>query len=1008
MSTLHKTYDPKEVEPGVAALWEQQHCFHATPDDRGPDRRFCIVIPPPNVTGALHLGHALNNTLQDILVRRRRMQGWNTLWIPGTDHAGIATQAVVERRLFEEHGQTRHDIGREALVRRIWAWKDDYEARIIRQLKLMGCSCDFERTRFTLDEGCSRAVRYTFFRLFRDGHIFRGKRLVNWDCELQTAVADDEVYHETVQGKFYHFRYPIKDAAALGIDPGHVVIATTRPETLLGDTAVAVNPADPRYTHLVGRTVLLPLMNRPIPIIADEWANPELGSGCVKITPAHDANDHEVGRRHGLPLLNVLNPDGTINAEGGRYAGLPRFEARTAVLRDLEALGLIEKIEDHEHDVGHSDRSRTPIEPYLSDQWFLRMQELAEPTLAAVRHGDVTFHPDRYKHAYLDWLGERRDWCISRQLWWGHRLPVWSLAGTWGAFDPGALHFLADHDRAAVQRVRTADGDTRVLPAGGPWDDPTLNPGDAVTLHVCLRDDDPADVARLEQLGFAREVDVLDTWFSSALWPHSTLGWPERTPELDYYYPTSVLITSRDIITLWVVRMVLTGLYNLGQKPFHDVYVHPKILDGRGVTMSKSKGNGVDPLDIIEAFGADALRFGIAIMTTETQDIRMPVEYRCPHCAQGTPQTPANMFGADGNPSRVLACQHCAREFATRWADDRTRGDQGLALMVSDKFEAARNFINKLWNAARFAFMNLDGAAPQRLNPADLPPEDRWILAELSAVIRAVNRALEQYQFSRATTAVREFFWTSLCDWYLEIVKYRIAEDHAPAAARQVLAVCLDQVLRLLHPIVPFVTEQLWQSLNQAAPQRGLPGVLEVGDIAAVLTVAAFPPAGGHPAVDDPLICETFHDLRAVARTLREIRNAANVPPRQGLTVTIKTDAARAARLGHEAHILKRMAGIEQLALSETATRPPGSAIRIVAALQIFVHDVVDDARERARVEKDIAGLTRQLNGLSGKLNNAGYLRSAPPDTVAETRRLQADAQATLHTLQEILKLLAA
>ncbi len=731
MSELAKAYDPREIEAEIGALWERGDFFHAEPDDRPVDKRFCIVIPPPNVTGALHLGHALNNTLQDVLVRWHRMCGDNTLWMPGTDHAGIATQAVVEKRVREEEGKSRHDIGRDELVRRIWQWKDQYEARIVSQLKLMGCSCDFARVRFTLDEGCSRAVRQTFFSLFKQGHIFRGKRLVNWDCELQTAVADDEVYHANVKGKFFHFQYPMADGS------GHVTIATTRPETMLGDVAVAVNPRDERYSAVVGKNVVLPLMDREIPIIADEWADPEKGSGCVKITPAHDPNDYEVGLRHDLPMVNVLNVDGTINSHGGKYEGLDRFEARKQVVADMEALGLIDKIEDREQEVGHSDRSKSLIEPFLSDQWFVRMTELADPTLDAVTNGDVVFHPDRYKSSYLDWLGERRDWCISRQLWWGHRIPVWTRDAT----DSGAAHALVDEVNALIK----GRDDLSVQVFGDDGDD-------VRSVSVCLRADDDVIAAALEKIGFERDPDVLDTWFSSMLWPHSTLGWPERTTELDYYYPTSVLITSRDIITLWVVRMVLSGLNNLGHKPFSDVYIHPKILDGRGVTMSKSKGNGVDPVDIIEAFGADALRYGLAAMTTETQDIRMPVNYLCPHCEKLTPQTDKNMFiKGTQTPSKQLPCKHCKKEFATRWADESVQSDLGMSLMVSDKFEAARNFVNKLWNAARFAFMNLEGTTYEPLEVASLPPEDRWILAELSEVVRNTHRDLNNYQYSRAT-----------------------------------------------------------------------------------------------------------------------------------------------------------------------------------------------------------------------------------------------------------------
>ena len=1316
-SELPKTYDPKQVESRINQYWQEGCFFHAVPDNRPRDRRFSVVIPPPNVTGALHLGHALNNTLQDTLVRWHRMMGHNTLWIPGTDHAGIATQAVVEKRLKEEENLNRHAIGRDALVERIWNWKDEYEARIINQLKLMGCSCDFDRTRFTLDEGCSRAVRETFFKLFMDGLIVRGKRLVNWDCELQTAVADDEVYHENIRGKFYYFRYPILPQAETPqneykkkqhyadvyrharegmIGKDFLLIATTRPETMLGDTAVAVHPSpetvfseleerleadlrsasakerpelearlakldELRETHLPlliklrdlankGQKLLLPLMDREIPLVTDEWADPTKGTGCVKITPAHDPNDYEVGLRNDLPMINILNPDGSINENGGKYCKLDRFEARVAVLNDLKEMGLVEKEEDHEHEVGHSDRSKTPIEPYLSDQWFLKMDtDVSERTLDAVRKGDVKFIPDRYKNAYLDWLGEKRDWCISRQLWWGHRIPVWSSKryyltesnwhGEWledGMDSVLEQNLFGEHGYAIAIRVETGE----VIDFRKELSPVVAETEGEYQVFVCLFEEESKDVELLNEMGFQQDPDVLDTWFSSALWPLSTLGWPsdseqraagfsprdlesadggfnpadldlsagawlftwttygtwlpgdergyvsrrptkdgsqiindipgdvydaddpdiktkaaekmdgepvylgqeqaqealrsiqdvcsrhpvsliaaaimrdhvhvlcqsemdntqllqlfkgntakklnekfplEKSPRwwtrsgskrkikkgsnlepaiayveqqshvlsvwsfrllaaeygtiarakargseagkpflsntshqspdtshglLQYFYPTNVLITSRDIITLWVVRMVLMGLYNADEKPFDEVYIHPKILDGRGVTMSKSKGNGVDPLDIVEAFGADALRWGLAGMTTETQDIRMPVSYKCPHCEQLTQQTEKNMFGPDGNPSKVLACAHCKKQFATRWASQAQQAEHGLALMVSDKFEAARNFTNKLWNAARFAFMNLDGEPPQPLPVEDLPTEDRWILAELSETVRAVNDALAHYQYSRAVLAMRNFFWDALCDWYLELVKYRISENHAAAEARQVLAFCMDQTLRLMHPVIPFITERLWQQLGENNRFRGMPGLADLAP-ADVLTLAEFPPAAGYPLLDNAEIRETFADLQTATRAVREVRNTAGISPKDRVTVSILAMAERAAHLQDTQHILKRMAGIDEMQAGPDVQRPAGSAIQIIGPLQIFVHDIVDDATERQRVEKELAGLQKRIKSMEGKLNNEGYVRSAPPELVDETRQMLADATQQKQAFEEILNLLS-
>ncbi|MGP0063642.1 MAG: valine--tRNA ligase, partial [Isosphaeraceae bacterium] len=598
MSTpdLPKQYDPQDAQRRWYELWVNKGYFHADPASDKPP--YCIVIPPPNVTGALHLGHALNNTLQDVLIRWRRMQGYDVLWMPGTDHAGIATQAVVERRLLEEERKTRHDLGREALVDRIWTWKAEYETRILSQLRQMGCSCDWDRTRFTLDVVCSRAVRRTFFNLFRAGKIFRGKRLVNWDTQLRTAVADDEIYTEEVQGHIWTIKYPIIDV--MGGEVLH--IATTRPETMLGDTAVAVHPDDPRYQHLIGKFVELPLAGRRIPIVADGLlVDPSFGTGVVKVTPAHDPNDYLAGVRNHLPMINLLNPDGTYNEQAGKYAGLDRIVVRKRVVADLKELGLLERVDAHQVPLKHSDRSKTPIEPYLSDQWFVRMGEdadgspgFAQLAMDAVASGGVKIHPDRYAKSYLDWLGEKRDWCISRQLWWGHRIPIWHC-GTCTE---------VDLERAFAGRK-----------------DVSWRPGEAGGWLLCAESDLSGD-----ELGqdhpLVQDPDVLDTWFSSALWPHSTLGWPEETPELAKFYPTSVLSTARDIITLWVARMVIFGLFNRDEVPFRDVYIHPVIQDGQGKRMSKSAGNGVDPVDIIEIYGADALRYTLALGATETQDLR--------------------------------------------------------------------------------------------------------------------------------------------------------------------------------------------------------------------------------------------------------------------------------------------------------------------------------------------------------------------------------------------------
>ena len=776
LETLPKQYDPQDAQRRWYAFWLENGYFHAdVTSDKPP---YTIVIPPPNVTGALHLGHALNNTLQDILIRWRRMQGFDALWMPGTDHAGIATQAVVEKRIFEEEKKTRHDIGREALVERIWAWKDEYEKRILGQLRLMGCSCDWDRLRFTLDPVCAKAVRETFFRLFKSGHIFRGKRLVNWDTHLRTAVADDEIEYEDVQGHLWTISYPVT-----GSTSGEVLhVATTRPETMLGDTAVAVHPEDPRYIHLIGRSVTLPLLGREIPIIGDGiLVDPQFGTGCVKVTPAHDPNDYQTGLRHKLPMINLLNPDGTYNENAGAYAGLHSKVVRKRVVADLEAQGRLVKTEPYTNRVGISDRSKTTIEPYLSDQWFVRMGDapdgspgFAQQAIDAVTSGRIKIHPERYGKSYIDWLAEKRDWCISRQLWWGHRIPVWRRTQTTPMVTPPSSW---DHHGIAYTCEFLEDG--------------------SLAEQICvapLEESEEAQIiARLETEGFVQDPDVLDTWFSSALWPHSTLGWPEPTAELARYYPTSVLSTARDIITLWVARMVIFGQFNMADVPFQTVFIHPVIQDGKGQRMSKSKGNGIDPVDIIDLYGADALRFTLSLSTTETQDLRMPVE--------------------------------------------KAKLPDGRVVNTSERFEQGRTFPNKFWNASRFALMNLEGYTPAPVDLASLPVEDRWILSLLSRTTQLTTADLEQFGFSEATRRLRDFTWNDFCDWYVEFQKARLRDPATRPVAQRVLAAVLDGLCRLLHPIVPFVTEQVWQALAQAAPERGLPS-----PAAASASVSTSPP----------------------------------------------------------------------------------------------------------------------------------------------------------------------
>ena len=997
---LPKQYDHAAAQARWYPYWEQNGYFHSEPNPK--KKPYAIVIPPPNVTGALHLGHALNNTLQDVLIRQKRMQGFEALWMPGTDHAGIATQAVVERRLREEEGKTRHDLGHAGLVERIWAWKQQYEARILSQLKQMGCSCDWQRTRFTLDPVCARAVRHTFFSLFREHLIYRGKRLVNWDTALQTAVADDEVFHETVPGNFWYFYYPVIDPRPG--EPDRVTIATTRPETMLGDTAVAVHP-DPakaleqaeaalalrlaeapekekeglqaslddvrrRRVELLpqleklrdmardGRQVMLPLLDRPIPLVADEWAKPDLGTGCVKITPAHDPNDYDVGLRRDLPQVNILNPDGTLNANAGPYRGQAILEARKNVVADLERLGLLAKVEDRQIELAHSDRSKTPIEPLLTDQWFVRMADLSQTAMDAVLDSRVRILPERYTKGYLDWLGEKRDWPISRQLWWGHQIPVWYCEG---ASEDELKAAFAGRDDVAWQ-----------------WDEPS-----GQWLISAQEADLPADAVPGRAL--RRETDVLDTWFSSALWPHSTLGWPDRTPELAYFYPTSVLITSRDIITLWVARMVLTGLHNVGRAPFQDVFIHPKILDNYGETMSKSKGNGVDPLDVIEKFGADSLRFGLAYLTTDTQDIRMTVAFECPHCDGLVDQTKEN------RTRPKIKCSHCKKEFSTQWAQKDADKALPRAPVVSERFEFARNFCNKLWNASRFALMNLEGYAPGAVAESDLLIEDRWVLSRLARVTDEVTDALAGYHYAEAARVLYSFAWDEFCSFYLEMVKGRLQDPAARPAAQRVLAHALDALLRLLHPMIPFLTEEVWHLLGQAAPQRGL---ARPAAAAESIMAAAWPER--EPARRDDEIETQFKRFQEVLAAVREIRSRQSVPPKQRIVFSVRCDTATAGLLQRMAPYFPPMAGAEAAAFGPEIVAPALSANAALPGMEIFVDlaGLIDLDAEIARNQNEIAKLQGRIAGQEKKLANESFVQRAPAEVVEKERE-------TLRALRE-------
>jgi valyl-tRNA synthetase len=1013
MSTdLPKTYDPAAVESAAYQTWLDERCFHADPAN--PGEPYCIVIPPPNVTGALHLGHAINNTLQDILTRMHRMAGFNTLWVPGIDHAGIATQAVVEKQLKEQENKTRHDVGREGLVERIWKWKEQYGDRIVTQLKRLGCSCDWDRTRFTLDEQCARAVRHTFFKLFKAGLIYRGKRLVNWDTFLQTSISDDEIYHETVKTSLWHIKYPMEDARSItGVSPvqpapiaanhgrdaretskqTHMVVATTRPETMLGDTAVAVHSEDARWNWAIGKFVRLPLTNRLIPIIADDiLVDPKFGTGVVKVTPAHDPNDYAVWQRHQgkadqIDLINILTPDGKINENCGAYAGMKREAARKKVVEDLMHQGLLAREEPYETQIGHSDRSKTPIEPYLSDQWFVKMAPLAEPALQVVREGIIKFFPERHAQQYLAWLGEKRDWPISRQLWWGHRIPVWrrpqrleqALSAVELAQVMTQLNQWRDQGVLAYQLLSDVEGITALEAA-----DPNL-----ALLYICFLEDpkDSAVKAFLDKYGLVQDPDVLDTWFSSALWPHSTLGWPDATAELKKWYPTSVLLTGRDIITLWVARMVMTGMYNMGHErdtgvppvpvaegtktkpfasegtmqerdarvtatrlgiPFFHVAINPTILDGKGERMSKSKGNGVDPIDIIETHGADALRFTLTTMATETQDVRMPVKKD----AQGR--------------------------------------------NTSDKFDLGRNFCNKLWNAARFVISNIESVPPQPVDESKWSMIDRWIVSRFNRTVDEANKALAAYRFDVYARACYDFFWRDFCDWYVEATKPAMKDSARAGQTADVLAAVLDGSLRLMHPIIPFITETIWSRLCDARPERGLPGRI-MGCTSTRLILAAWPQVGDFSQAAE----HVFPKLQEVVVAIRNVRNDYKVDAKKPVIVSIKCPGEDATmRVKESREMIELLATCKFAAIAAELT-PPANSVRVpAAAAEVFVEGLVDAEAEKQRDTKRRDELTKLVATLNGRLGNAGYIAKAPPQLVEQTKKQLADAEAELAKLE--------
>ncbi|MFO0828805.1 MAG: valine--tRNA ligase [Phycisphaerales bacterium] len=1023
-SELAKSYSPHDAEPAARATWKSADCFRAEAgagDEREP---YCIFIPPPNVTAALHLGHALNNSIQDILTRAHRMMGHNTLWMPGTDHAGIATQTVVEKRLMLQ-GKRRVDFTRDAFVAKVQEWKDEYEATIIAQLDAMGCSCDFSRTRFTMDPVCATAVREAFFQLFRDGLIYRGYRLVNWDPVTRTALADDEVEMEEVQGHMWYLRYPLADGS------GHVTVATTRPETMLGDTAVAINPKDPRAAALRGKSVRLPIVGRVIPIVEDDYVvlpaeiaakvggdpnDPKaaFATGFLKVTPAHDPNDWEIGARHSLPAVNVLGPDASISdrhgwedvsAEARQFVGLSRESARERIVAWFRDHGLLEKVREYAHSVGHSYRSHVPIEPWLSEQWYVKVtddrlagsalramapdQVEGEPAalkrgFAAPGDGELRFWPERYAKTFQVWHENLRDWCISRQLWWGHRIPVWSGTPTDAEFRAKIAAWAKAH------RVHAIDA------SGG-------------VVHVCVRDGgDREIVSWLEGQNFAQDPDVLDTWFSSALWPLSTLGWPDPAAVgldpalLDTFNPSDVLCTAREIITLWVSRMVMFNRYFLGGRlPFRDVFIHAMIQDGFGQKMSKSLGNGVDPRDIIQSHGADAMRFTLCQMTTNTQDVRLPVDLIDPFSgttfAPKTITTSAGYVVADAiqtspsDPSkRMVSGYGAATGVATPTAD------MPLARNTSSKFELGRNFCNKLWNATRFALANLGEGSGDPVDVAGLPVVDRWILARLHRTQHAIEDALASYRFNEYAEALYDFIWRDFCDWYLEAIKPTVKSD---PRQRRVLRTTLDAALRFLHPICPFVTETLWLAVS-ATGAAGLPGIkLPPSD---VLAVAAWPSIAC--SVEDSSAAALFARGQELVNAIRNKRGERQVQQKKRIRLHAPPEILGLIEANQG--VVEHLAGLE----STARLTPDRSADAVAFAFEgqevvlSGLVDAVDADAERSRLEKTIAERERQITGFKGKLENPGYLAKAKPELVEETRKKLAEAEADLAAARRLVQ----
>ncbi len=926
-------YEPAGVEPRWYVFWEAQGFFHADPNSPKPP--YAIVIPPPNITGSLHMGHALNNTLQDILIRWRRMQGSNALWMPGTDHAGIATQNVVERQLLKE-GVTRQQLGREAFVERVWQWREESGRTIIGQLKTLGASCDWARESFTMDEPRQRAVLEVFIRLWEDGLLYRAERLVNWCPRCETALADIEVVHEEVDGHLWHIRYPFADDPRDGL-----VVATTRPETMLADTAVAVHPEDPRHKKAIGQEVILPLVGRRLRVIADSYVSQEFGTGALKITPGHDFNDFEIGQQHGLPTIATFQLNGTLNATFlfdaspearkrlDRYVGKDRFDVRRMALEDLTQDGLLIKEEAYRYALGHCYRCQTAIEPYLTPQWFIRMKPLAEPAIRAVEEGGVRIIPPQWEKNYYEWMHNIKDWCISRQIWWGHQIPAWYC-----------LSCDAENIRKYVER-----SGVMAMEEGGAL--PQLTKGAYTILpgaRPIVTREEPKVCPRCGGTELIQDPDVLDTWLSSALWPFSTLGWPEQTRELQVFYPTSVLVTGFDILFFWVARMIMMGLRFLGEVPFRQVYIHALVRDPEGQKMSKSKGNVIDPLVVVEQYGADALRFTLTALAAQGRDVRLS----------------------------------------------------------EDRIEGYRHFCNKIWNAYRFVALHLTPEDATSLRQGDIPPPadlaDRWILSRLQEVIALVTEAFEAFRFNDAASHLYQFLWHEYCDWYLEMVKTRITTGADPASVRTgriLLAHVLEVALKLLHPIMPFISEEVWQRLPH--PAGPPPSVM----------VAEWPVP--NPSLHNPAATRRMETVMEVIRSIRNIRSEVRIPVNIRLTTLVKVAGEEEASLitGAEAYI-RQLAGVGELRTGRTLEKPKLSAAAVVQGMEVYIplHGIIDVDSECARLQKELHKVAQELDRISRKLDNADFLQRAPAPVVAKEKINQQVLRETWEKLRRHLDML--